>query len=147
MKRVPDVTRLKSCFNLRFVTFSYALFSKIISTATSIVSCKGILVKRLQISYETKSYHYCLLLYFFAKTKRIFSTILFWDNWIKKLRDKFSKIVIISAYERHNWLKKNNNYCRKKNCWRNWFRILIVNNMVNENEKSYCVIYSLDNML
>ena len=149
MKWVPDVTRLKSCFNSHFVTFSYALFSKIISTAASIVSCKGILVKRLKMSYETKNYYYCLLMYFSTKTKQIFCTILFWDNWIKKFSDKFNKIVIISAYGRNNWSKKNNNCCRKKNCWRNWFRILIVDNMGNEDEKikSYYVIYSLDNML
>ena len=54
MKWVPDVAKLKSCFNSHFVTFSCGLFSKISSTAISIVSCKGMLVKRLQTSYETK---------------------------------------------------------------------------------------------
>ena len=54
MKWVPDLTKLKSCFNSPFVNFSYGLFSKISTTAISIVSCKGILVKRLQASYETK---------------------------------------------------------------------------------------------
>ena len=47
MKWLPDVAKLKSCF-------SCGLFSKISATAISVVSCKGILVKRLQTSYETK---------------------------------------------------------------------------------------------
>ena len=54
MKWVTDVAKLQSCFNSRFVTFSCRLFSKISSTAISIVSCKGILMKRLKTSYETK---------------------------------------------------------------------------------------------
>ena len=53
MEWVPDVAKSKSCFNLRFVTFSCGLFSKISSIAITIVSCKGILVKRLQ-TYVTK---------------------------------------------------------------------------------------------
>ena len=32
--------------------------------------------------------------------------MLFWDNWIKKFSEKFSKIVIISAYGRNNWSKR-----------------------------------------
>ena len=54
MKWVPDVAKLKSCFNSRFVTFNCGLFWKISSTAIWIVICKGILVKRLQTSHETK---------------------------------------------------------------------------------------------
>ena len=54
MKRGPEVTKLKSWFNSCFVTFSCGLFSKTRSTAISKVSCKVILVKRLQASYEIK---------------------------------------------------------------------------------------------
>ena len=54
MEWVPNVAKLKSCFNSRFVTFSCRLFSKISSAAILILSSKGILVKRLQTSYETK---------------------------------------------------------------------------------------------
>ena len=51
MKWVPDAAKSKSCFNSRFMTFGCALRS----TTISILSCKGILVKRLQTSYETKN--------------------------------------------------------------------------------------------
>ena len=54
MKWVPDVAKLKSCFNSRFVTFSCGLCSNISSTAISIVSCKVTVMKRLQASDETK---------------------------------------------------------------------------------------------
>ena len=63
MKWVPDVAKLKSCFYSRFVTFSCGLFSNISSTATSIVSCTGILMKRLQTSYETKKLSLLLTCY------------------------------------------------------------------------------------
>ena len=101
MKQVPDVVKLKSCFNSCFVTFSCGLFSKISLATTSIVSCKGILVKSLQTSYEIKKLS-AYLLYFFPKTKQIFSTMLLWDNWIKKFSEKFRKVVIICAYGRNN---------------------------------------------
>ena len=55
MKWVPDVAKLKRCFNWRFIIFSCGLFWNINSTAIWIVSCKSILVKRLQTSYETKT--------------------------------------------------------------------------------------------
>ena len=47
-------SKIKSYFNLCLVIFSCGLFSKISSTAISIFSCKVMLVKRLQTSYETK---------------------------------------------------------------------------------------------
>ena len=54
MKCVPDVAKLKICFSSCFVTFSCGIFLKISSTVISIVSCKGIDVKRLQATYEIK---------------------------------------------------------------------------------------------
>ena len=45
------------------------------------------------------------LLCFFPKTKRIFSTMIFWDNWIKKFSEKFIKIVIVSSYGINEWSK------------------------------------------
>ena len=54
MKSVSYVAELKICFNSFFVIFSCRLFSKVSATAISFASYRGILVRRLQTSYETK---------------------------------------------------------------------------------------------
>ena len=108
MKRVLDIAKLKICFNSRFVSFSYGLFSKTSSTAISIVSCNVILVKDCRHHAELKDYRYHLPVVFFyiQRLNESLAQYFFWDKWIKKFTEKFSKIVIISAYGRNNWSKR-----------------------------------------
>ena len=106
MKWVPDIAKLKSCFNSRFVTFSCGLFSKISSTAISIVSCKGMLVKRLQASHETKKLS--LPLTCCISSQKLNESLGQCSLGITESRSSVRNLarLIISAYGRNNWLQR-----------------------------------------
>ena len=94
---------------------------------------------------KLKNNHYRLPVLFHHKNQT--NTVLFWGNWFKKFREKFSKIVIVSGFGRKTRSKRNviriiwHLMCFKNTVKRGRFRVTKINLLIYTFIKKFFVLH------